>query len=54
MLAQDFADFELLVVDNASTDSTAEVVAGFADARIRYLRNPRNLGMVASWEHAGA
>jgi len=46
ILAQDFADFELIICDNASTDRTAEICAAYAhrDARIRYYRNDRNLG----------
>jgi hypothetical protein len=48
-LAQTFTDFELLVCDNASQDETEAVVASFDDARIRYLRNAENLGMVGNW-----
>ena len=39
---------EILVVDNASTDATAAVVAGLGDPRVRLLRNPENLGKGAS------
>jgi glycosyltransferase involved in cell wall biosynthesis len=45
VLAQTFGDFELLVSDNASTDNTAEVVAGFGDPRVRYHRQPQNVGI---------
>ncbi len=39
------ADFELLVVDNASTDGTiGELAPALADPRVRLLRNERNLG----------
>ncbi len=46
ILAQSFRDFELIICDNASTDGTGAICAGFAarDRRIRYVRNVRNLG----------
>lgn len=46
ILGQTFEDFELVICDNASTDATEEICRGFAerDPRVRYLRNPRNLG----------
>lgn len=44
VLRQSYADFELLVVDDCSTDATVAVAAGIADPRIRLLANPRNMG----------
>ena len=46
LLAQTFGDFELIVSDNASTDSTGAVVQALAcrDARIRYVRQATNVG----------
>ena len=43
VLNQTYADFELLICDDASTDETAEVVAGWQDSRIRYIRHPQNI-----------
>jgi glycosyltransferase involved in cell wall biosynthesis len=48
-LAQTFTDFELLVVDNASGDDTEAVVRSYTDSRIRYLRNPSNIGHRVNW-----
>jgi glycosyltransferase involved in cell wall biosynthesis len=48
LLRQTFADFELIVQDDASPDDTQAVVASTADARVRYFRNPRNLRMPAN------
>ncbi len=46
ILAQTFTDFELIISDNASTDRTPEICKKYAaqDARIRYHRNPTNIG----------
>lgn len=46
LLSQTFSDLELVICDNASTDRTAEICDKYAalDERIRYHRNPRNLG----------
>jgi len=43
---------ELVVVDDASTDRTLEIVASFGDRRIRVLRNDRNAGILAAFERA--
>ena len=49
VLAQTFADFELVIIDDNSPDDTASLVAGYADPRIRFLRNPTNLGPQGNW-----
>jgi glycosyltransferase involved in cell wall biosynthesis len=46
ILAQTFADFELIISDNASTDRTREICRAYAgkDSRLRYFRHEKNLG----------
>lgn len=44
VLNQTYSDFELIICDDASPDNTPEVVAGFQDSRIRYIRHEKNMG----------
>ncbi len=44
LLQQTFTDYEVIISDNASTDTTKEIVESFKDNRIRYLRNKINIG----------
>jgi glycosyltransferase involved in cell wall biosynthesis len=48
VLGQRFTDFELLVVDDGSTDDTPAILASFEDSRLRVVRNDANLGLVAT------
>jgi glycosyltransferase involved in cell wall biosynthesis len=56
VLDQDFDDLEVVVVDNASTDSTGDIARRFAaaDERVRYHRNDENLGAAANFRRAFA
>jgi len=48
---QDYGNFEIVVVDNCSTDNTYSIVLEIAslDTRIRLFRNEENLGPVKNW-----
>jgi len=45
ILAQTLTDFEVIVSDNCSTDDTPRVVGARRDPRLRYVRNPVNIGV---------
>src|SRR4051812_18779949 len=47
LLKQTYGNFVLIISDNASTDGTEEICRRYAaaDARVRYVRNPVNIGM---------
>lgn len=51
-LGQDFADFEIVVSDNASSDDYAGFVASLGDARVRYLRSDAPLVVTDNWSRA--
>ena len=48
LLAQDYENFELIISDNHSTDSTQEICLDYMakDKRIRYFRNEMNVGAI--------
>ena len=47
LLSQTFTDFELIISDNASTDSTSLICEEYAkkDKRIKYIRQKKNMGV---------
>ena len=50
VLAQTFADFELLIIDDGSSDNTRQVVEGLQDDRVRYVYQ-ENAGACAARNH---
>ena len=54
LLGQSYGDFELIISDNASTDSTPDICQHYAqqDSRIRYFRQPRNVGLAPNHNFA--
>ena len=48
VLAQSFTDFELVLVDDGSTDGSAAIMDGYSDPRIRVVKQDRNRGLVAA------
>jgi glycosyltransferase involved in cell wall biosynthesis len=52
VLAQTFADFELIITDDCSSDRTVEVIRGFSDPRISLIQNGQNLGLEGNWNKA--
>lgn len=48
VLAQTYQDFELIIVDDASTDDTESLVKSFNSEKIRYIRHRKNKGVSAA------
>lgn len=52
VLAQTYENWELIIVDDCSTDNTDSIVAAYDDHRIQYLKNERNSGAAVSRNRA--
>ncbi len=48
ILNQTFSDFELLILNDGSLDNSEEVILSYGDSRIRYIKNEKNIGLVAT------
>src|SRR5699024_11202248 len=48
VLKQTFTNFELIVVNDCSTDSSLDIISKFKDPRLRIFNNKKNLGLSAS------
>ena len=52
VLDQTYRDFELVVLDNASTDATGRIARSFGDARVRVATNPATIVQPENWRAA--
>ena len=52
VLSQTYTNWELIIVDDCSTDNTDEVVARYTDPRIIYIKNEKNSGAAVSRNRA--
>lgn len=52
ILKQSYTNFEIIVVDDCSTDDTLEKIQSLKDVRIKIHRNTVNLGMHGNWQKA--
>lgn len=48
VIEQSYKNWELIIIDDASTDNTAQLVKSYADNRIRYYKNNKNIGANSS------
>jgi glycosyltransferase involved in cell wall biosynthesis len=48
ILDQTFEDFELLIIDDGSTDRAPEIIKQFSDPRIRAFNNKKNIGLIGT------
>lgn len=48
VLSQTYQQWELLIIDDCSTDNTVDIVAGFDDERIRCIRHSENMGVAVA------
>lgn len=46
VLNQTYSNFELLLINDGSTDSSKQIVESFSDSRIRFINNPGNQGLI--------
>jgi len=48
VLAQSYSDFIFWIINDGSTDSSAEIICSYSDKRIIYQENKKNIGLVVT------
>ncbi len=51
VLGQTFSDFELLIINDGSTDSTQSLLESYTDPRIKLINMPENVGLIDVLNH---
>lgn len=52
VIRQSYADFELIVINDGSTDNSSKILAAYKDSRIRIIERPHNVGLVTALNDA--
>jgi glycosyltransferase involved in cell wall biosynthesis len=52
VIKQSFNDFELIIIDNNSTDQTVGLITKYSDPRIKLIQNETNIGLIPNWNKA--
>ena len=52
VLGQSLKNFEIIIVDDRSTDNTASIINSYSDPRIKFYQNEKNLGLIPNWNKA--
>lgn len=52
ILNQSYFDFELVIIDDCSTDNSVKIIKQFEDERIKFIQNEENLGLKSSMQKA--
>lgn len=52
VLNQTYVNFEFIIINDGSTDNTANIIKSFNDSRIKYIENEKNLGLIKTLNKA--
>lgn len=48
IIEQSFIDWELIIINDGSNDSSEDIIASYADTRLKYYKNESNIGLIAT------
>ena len=52
VISQTYQNWELIIVDDCSTDNTDDIVSYFSDNRLKYMKNKKKMGAAATRNRA--
>lgn len=48
IICQSFTDWELIIINDGSTDLSEDIITSYADTRLQYYKNEQNIGLIAT------